>query len=73
MIGKMFKTLILALAAVASVSGVVIPKHKEFALAMTVNGQKVSLNAVGNGTANRMVLEAERLAAYPGTKGASEP
>lgn len=74
----MFKVLALALASSAaalpapqsgSAVGAKPNASTEFALAMTVDGSLVSLNAVTNGTVGNLVLEAERPSAYPGTPG----
>lgn len=74
----MYKTLALALAAVASAmpapqsesaNGAHPEKSQEFGLVMDVDGSKVSLNAVSNGTIGNRVLQAGRLSVYPGTPG----
>lgn len=74
----MFKLLTLALASAAaalpapqsgSAIGAKPDPSTEFALTMTVEGKTVSVNAVTNGTIGNLVLEAQRLSAYPGTPG----
>lgn len=76
----MFKTIALALALASSTAALPAPQSgsaigskpdvsTEFALAMTVDGSLVSLNAVTNGTVGNLVLEAQRLSVYPGTPG----
>lgn len=74
----MYKSSVLALAAIAaalpapqsgSALGAVPPKDMEFGLVMKVDGTFVSLNAVSNGTVGNLVLQGQRLSAYPGTPG----
>lgn len=74
----MYKTLALALAAVASAmpapqsgsaNGAHPEKSQEFGLVMDVDGSKVALTAVSNGTVGNKVLQAGRLSVYTGSPG----
>lgn len=74
----MYKTLALALAAVASAmpapqsgsaNGAHPEKSQEFGLVMEVDGSKVALTAVSNGTVGNKVLQAGRLSVYTGSPG----